>query len=613
MPEHPHLDALHRALAAAGAHERDALEALHQLPLPERIEAGVSWPRLEIEEASHAGKGHTRLLLRAARGVMLHEGLSPGDRVEVALSDGAGLFEGRLEDAGDRWAEVRVDGDAPPHGGADLTRLFDPTPWRRLADALARADGHRSRLRDVLLGERPPSPPSSHRPDAPPGLDPSQAEAARVALDAGELALIHGPPGTGKTHLLVALLGALVDRGERPWALADSNAAVDHLAGRAADAGLDAVRLGSWGRMSPRGRALSLRTRIAEGPYGTALEALDRDLSRLVGRTDPDSRDARKRLYGERRRLRDQARAQALQSAQVLLTTLGTLARLAPDLPAPRTALVDEATQALEPAIWTAVPFVERLVLVGDPHQLGPVVKLPDSPLEASLLQRLLDALDPDEPGALPLPMLQTQYRMHAHIQALVADVYGPTYHPHPDVADHRLCDLPGVSDTPLTARPTLWIDTSGAGLDEELDAVTRSWSNPGEVRLVAAVVQRLRQAGVATEAIGVIAPYSAQVQLLREQPELDGVEVATVNAFQGREKEAIVCSWTRSNPHGRLGFVEDGRRLTVALTRARRLHVSVGDTATLGTHPRFSAVLEALAAQESWESVWSPPWSDIP
>lgn len=603
MPEHPILDALHRALAAAGAHERDGLEALGARSLADRIAAGVSWPRLKVDEASWVGRNRTRLLLRATDGATLHEGLGPGDRIGVRAGDHR--WTGRVEDAGSKWAEVQLRGDGPDDGVVEVTRLFDPTTWRRYADALARADGHRSPLRDVLLGEAEPTASPGPTPLDDPGLNLAQRNAGRGALDANELALVHGPPGTGKTRLLAAVLRALVAEGERPWALADSNAAVDHLADRTAAREVDVVRVGNWGRMSASGRARSLRRRVETGPYGEALRILDRDLRRLGGRDDRDSRRAAGRLVGERREMRRVAEQAALESAEVIATTLGTLAWRAAHLPTARTAVVDEATQALEPAIWTAVPHVDRLILVGDPHQLGPVVQQPGNPLQRSLLERLLD---PDHPVALNLPMLEVQHRMSRPIHGLVQGVYGPTYTPHPTVSEHRLVDLPGVSSTPLTTRSTLWVDTAGGGLDDRQDEATRSWENPGEADLVIKIVQDLLRAGVPAEAIGVITPYSAQSSRLAAR--LPSIQVASVNAFQGQEREAIICSWVRSNDRGEIGFVADPRRLTVALSRARRLWVGVGDTATLGADPAFGAALDVLATQGSLESVWEPPWS---
>lgn len=607
MPEHPHLQDLHLALAAAGAWEREELERLGALSLPDRIAAGVSWPPLEIEDASWSGRDHTLLLLRGGRKVELHEGISPGDRVE--LCRGELRLQGVVREASSRWAEVRVRGEIEALGEVSLTRLYDPTPWRRLADALARADGHRSALRDVLLGARAPSPPLAHGTDLQDqGLNTAQIRAARVAVDAGEIALIHGPPGTGKTTLLAALLVRLVADGDRPWALADSNAAVDHLAGAAASRGLDVVRVGSYGRMSDRGRALSLRERIAGGPYGVALTALERDLARLTRSADRGSRAESRRLFGELRELRELAQRQALESAQVIASTLGTLAWMAPELPEAHTAVVDEATQALEPSIWTAIPHVSKLILCGDPHQLGPVVRMPGSRLERSLLDRLLD---PDEHAGqgLPIPMLDIQHRMSAPIQEVVRGVYGESYAPHPAVADHTLADLPGVRADPLTSRSLLWIDTAGASFDEHQDPVTRSWQNPAEVRVVAAIVQDLLSAGVQRSQIAIIAPYTAQVRLLREHAQLQGLEIDSVNAFQGRESEVVIISWVRSNPEGAIGFVQDERRATVALTRARRLLICVGDTATLAGHSHFAAALDTFASHDALASIWEEPW----
>jgi superfamily I DNA and/or RNA helicase len=156
-----------------------------------------------------------------------------------------------------------------------------------------------------------------------------------------------------------------------------------------------------------------------------------------------------------------------------------------------------------------------------------------------------------------------------------------------------------------------LWVDTAGAGLDEQRDPQTRSLYNRGEVAIVVRAVGELIAAGVAPRDIGVIAPYSAQVSRLGASPALRDVEVATVNAFQGREKDAIVCSFVRSNPDGDLGFVADRRRLVVALTRARRYLLCTGDSATLASSPDFAAAFEVFLARDAWATVWESPWSE--
>lgn len=603
MPAQPHLAELYTALESELRWSRDEHERLLRLGFSDRIAAGVTWPALRL----HSIEGGRRLLvtLRTASGAPLHEGITPGDLVTISpvSSPDRGIPARCLFAEGD-VAELRLDRIDDPEdlpgwlegGHVAVTRALDPSTTRRYQQALLRADQHTSPLKQALLdADAPPAPPRA----APlPGLNAAQQRAAAVALSDTPLSLIHGPPGTGKTTLMVALLKALAASGTRPWALADSNAAVDHLAVRAAEAGLEVLRLGSSYRVSAAAKPLTLDARAARSPLAPALQLLDQEIARADYR-------ARRRLYRERQQLLRQIRQQIAQECDVIASTLGTMVREAPNLPPAQVALIDEATQAVEPAIWSVVPSVERLILLGDPHQLGPVVFEPGNPLERSLLSRLLD-------GGLEAPMLEEQYRMSAALCGLVSGTYGSAYRPHPAVAERRLSDLPSVSGDPLVTQPLLWIDTAGGGLEEARDPVTRSLYNPGEVALVVQVVSRLLQAGVPREDIGVIAPYSAQVARLRA--ELVDVEVATVNAFQGREKEVIVCSFVRCNPSGELGFVADARRLVVAVTRAKRLLVCTGDSATLSSSSAFEDIMAAAqrVSPSSWQSVWEPPWDAV-
>ena len=598
---HPHLDDLADALRSEASFQRAEEARLLALPLDDRIRAGLTWSPLQLEDEQWVGRGRVEVLLRTPRGTSLHDGIDSGDLVRIgsigAPDDGP---VGRCMARDERTAEIRLDGPlelSPPFA---VTRVFDPSTFARYHQALERAQEHSSPLRNVLLGNRDVGEPDAHGLHDP-GFDvlnPSQHRAARIAMATAEIALIHGPPGTGKTEVIVALLRAFVAAGDRPWALADSNAATDHLVLRASRAGLDVVRIGHPARIGAETRELSLDWRVQNGPMADALRTMDRDLNAL--HREPSRWQERKTLYLERDRLEGLARRAVLEGAEVIASTLGTLARMAPKLPRPDTAIVDEATQSIEPAIWTAVPWIRRLVLVGDPKQLGPVVKEPGNPLERGLLDRLLQS-------DVPMPMLDTQHRMRTDIQSLV----DPVYHKlraHSDVAEHLLCELDGVLASELTSRGLLWVDTAGAGFEEEQDPVTLSTFNHGEVRVVAQAVTQLLRDGVRPEDIGVIAPYSAQVTRLSD--ELPDIEVATVNAFQGREKEAIVCSFVRSNSDGELGFVSDPRRLTVAVTRARRFLLCVGDSATLSTSRDFARVMDRFQVLEAWATVWEDPWA---
>lgn len=582
---HEHLRALHHALSVEQRAEADEHARLKALAVDEQIAAGFAWPPLMATSVERAGRRY-RLTLQADKGTVLHDGIGPGDPVTV---DGS---EGFCVGVEEHHAEVLVSHRVAEGREVRVTRRHDPITFVRYRQALERADEVSSPLKERLLGKAVEG--EDRRKDVPDdeglveGLDPAQRAAARHALDADVLAVIHGPPGTGKTRMLAAVLAALVARGERAWALADSNAAVDHLALQAADQGLEVLRLGHTARIGSAAASLTLDARIAACHLGPALAALDKEIGRADGY-------ALRKLLDERRALRQKARQLVYESADVIASTFGTLVRIAPELPPVRTAVVDEATQATEPAVWVAVPFVERLVLVGDPHQLGPVSKA-NSGLERSLLQRLV------EEARVPLPMLEVQYRMATPIRELVAEVYGPSYRDDSTAAAQRLDDLP----------VTTWLDTSGTELREAIDPTTKSLFNEGEAALVALAIGELRARGVTPDRIGVITPYSAQVACLERQAALQGVEIATVNAFQGREKDAIAVSWVRSNEEGELGFVADGRRLTVALTRARRWLWLVGDAATLASHPRFSAIVEHHERIGALTSAWEPPWSDV-
>ncbi|TNE87159.1 MAG: hypothetical protein EP330_19520 [Deltaproteobacteria bacterium] len=570
-------------------------DRLMKLGLEDRIAAGASWPLLKVDTCDMLPWGGTRLELRPPRGAVLHDGISVGEPVEVRAR--GEVYAGSVRGTDSRYAEVRLRDDVELDGEVEVTKRFDPTSFERYAKALRIGETLDKPLVDALLGlAEDAGEPMDHPAFA--SLNASQARAAATALGCEHLALIHGPPGTGKTHTIAALAKALVDEGEAPLALADSNAAVDHLAVRLAGAGLTVLRLGLPARIGSAAASYSLEETVARGPYGQALTTLERELAKL--RSAGEFRTWRQ-LRRELRDLRDTATDHALSSAQAVCCTLGSLPRFSERLAGRRTAIVDEATQAIEPAVWTVVPLVERLVLVGDPEQLGPVVMQPGNALAVSLFERLVG----EGRGAA---RLDVQHRMHQDIQSLVVQVYGDTYEAHPSVAGHLLCELPGVAETPLTTAPVHLIDTTGSGFEDARDPVTCSTYNDGEVRLVELVVAQLRDAGVRAEDIGVIAPYSAQVQRLSQ---LD-VEVATVNAFQGREKEAIVCSFVRSNPDGELGFVADRRRLTVAITRARRCLVCIGDLGTLSAHPMFDDLGERAAALDAVVSVWSPPWDVV-
>jgi predicted DNA helicase len=268
-------------------------------------------------------------------------------------------------------------------------------------------------------------------------------------------------------------------------------------------------------------------------------------------------------------------------------------------------AVIDEAAQSVEPACWIPLLRAERIVLAGDHCQLPPTIVSKEAAREGlavSLMERLLA-----ERGSGLSRRLKVQYRMNEAIMSFSSEeFYESSLEAHSSVGGHLLRDLPGVVETPLTSSPLLLIDTAGAGYDEELEPEGESRRNPSEAEMVVQQVEALVEAGLAARDIAVIAPYAAQVRLLRERLALDGLEIDTVDGFQGREKEAVVLTLVRSNENGEIGFLADTRRMNVALTRARRKLIIIGDSATISRHPFYHRLVEYFELHDSYTTVWS-------
>ncbi len=201
---------------------------------------------------------------------------------------------------------------------------------------------------------------------------------------------------------------------------------------------------------------------------------------------------------------------------------------------------------------------------------------------------------------------LTVQYRMHEAIMDFSSqEFYEGTLIADVSVAGHTLDQLPGVASTPLTDQPLMFVDTAGANLDERIEEDGESKYNPGEGKLIVQFVEELLEAGVDREQIAIIAPYAAQSRWLRNRSVLREIEIDTVDGFQGREKDVVLITLTRSNERGEIGFLSDTRRSNVALTRARRKLIVVGDSATLGVDPFYARLFEYFERHAAYRSAF--------
>ncbi|MFL5428487.1 MAG: AAA domain-containing protein [Myxococcales bacterium] len=501
--------------------------------------------------------------------------------------------------------------EAPPdwatEGRVALELQPSPVTHDRLLGAVRRMQ-EQARWHSVLRGDALRSGEPPHRVAAA-KMNAEQLAAVELAERAQDLALVHGPPGTGKTTVLVEIIRRAAARKTPVLACAPSNLAVDNLVERLAAAGVRPVRLGHPARVLETVLDHTLEARVREHEQGRIAadlvrEALKmRDASRKQrtkrgpGRFSESramEREARA-LFAEAREREDRAEADVLERAEVVLATLTGV-----DTPALRgrrfeLAVVDEATQAIEPAAYLALLRADRAVLAGDHLQLAPTV-LSTVAQKGGLGVSLFERMAVSHPSAMVT--LAEQHRMNDRILRYPNKaLYGGALRSHPDVAAHS------IDDAPLEV-----IDTAGRGFEEETPEASDSKANEGEAGLAAAEVERIIQKGVRPEDIAVIAPYEAQVQRLRQvlAGRIDeGLEIDTVDGFQGREKEAVVVTLVRSNDEGDLGFLADIRRMNVALTRARKKLVVIGDSATVSRHPFYEAFFRDAEENGAWRSAW--------
>jgi ATP-dependent RNA/DNA helicase IGHMBP2 len=572
---------------------------------------------VEVERTTHTDLAHQFRFGGAAMLFSNHD--AANDRIEGTITHIGGnrLKISLRTDELPEWAD---------NGKLGIDLLFDDNSYDEMQQALKLATAlvdkkEEGRLIHVLTGSTPPSFNSDIPEYTNAALNPSQQAAVNLILSATDVAVVHGPPGTGKTTTLVQAIKALIAQGEqRILVVAPSNTAVDLLSDKLSAEGLNVLRVGNPARVSERLMSLTLDSKMAAHSTMKDIKRLKKQASefkemahkykRSFGRAE---REQRKALFDEAYKImKDVGRLEqyiiddVVAKAQVITATPVGANHYTVRSLTYHTVVIDEAGQALEPACWIPILKGKKVILAGDHCQLPPTIKSADAArqgLSTTLLEKCI-ALYPQA-----VALLNVQYRMHQHIMGYSSGVfYQNLLQAHTTVASHQLHD----AETPLA-----FIDTAGCGYEEKQEQT--AISNPDEAALL---LRHLSQLVTSLQpyysvgsfpSIAVISPYREQIYLLRELmqhspallPYSASITINTIDSFQGQERDIVYISMTRSNDSGTIGFLSDIRRMNVAMTRARKKLVVIGDSATLSRLPFYANFIAYAEQLNAYQSAW--------
>lgn len=505
------------------------------------------------------------------------------DRMVVALPDSGRIVDLQRQDA------------------LGVQLFFDETSYRLMFEALDRVirarSGRLADLRDIFYTKAPAS---RYTFDAMrfPWLNASQEKAVNEVLWAKDVAVVHGPPGTGKTTTLVEAIFETLRRESQVLVCAQSNMAVDWISEKLVDRGINVLRIGNPTRVNDKMLSFTYERRFEAHPDYPQLWSIRKTIRELrQQRKHADSwHQKMDRLKSRATELELRIRSSLFGEARVIASTLTGAANRVLEGEKYSTLFIDEAAQALEAACWIAIRKAGRVILAGDHCQLPPTVKSIMA-LKGGLGKTLMERIVENKPETVTL--LKMQYRMNEQIMKFSSEwFYHGMVESAPTVSHRGILDY----DTPM-----MWIDTAECDGKEEFVGENFGRINRAEAELTLRTLQQyLEKIGkqrILEESIdvGIISPYRAQVQLLRKElrkreffrPYRHLLTVNTVDGFQGQERDIILISLVRSNDGGDIGFLRDLRRMNVAITRARMKLIILGSSETMTSHPFYKKLYE--------------------
>ena len=600
----------------------------------DRRKQGVCWYPVQLEK-SHFDTGE-RLLVRVSRSAGHNESHLFQSGKPVSLFSNAGDNNEEDEAVGAvvnfvREHEMMITlncHDFPDwihDGKLGIQLLFDDNSYKEMEknlQILIETEEKRIiEITNIILGDKTASfDEKNFEPSL--NLNQGQNDALKLVLNSKDLAIIHGPPGTGKTTTLIEAIIRTLENEKQVLVCAPSNAAVDLLVEKLSTQNINVLRIGHPARVTEEILGTTMDARIARHKNFRDLKLIHRQIDEYqkLGRKykrkfGPEEREQRRLLIAEAKKLKNEAEQLSfyisrdiIEKAQVIASTLvGANNNYISSLRF-NTVFIDEAAQGLEPAAWIPVIKANRVVFTGDHQQLPPTIKSIEAAkqgLQVTLFEKAINRNKADV-------MLFEQYRMNSIIMNFSSRIfYNDCLIANERVRNHKIYE----EDMALE-----FIDTAGCGFDEQIDTETRSSFNPEEADLILKhlsfylsdleLMNKLHE----ISSIGIISPYKAQTSLINEKIEmnkpfssevLELLSINTVDSFQGQERDIIYISLVRSNEKGEIGFLNDIRRMNVAMTRARKKLVIIGDSSTIGNHSFYGKMIDYMNETKSYRSAY--------
>lgn len=614
------------------------MRSLHQ-----RMKEGVTWYPVRLLR-DYIGTGE-RVMIEVEKTNSLDQPHSfQSGKVVSVFTNASGKPEkqhvnGVINYVRDNMMTITVNGDDLPDwiedGSLGVDVMFDEMTYREMEYALKKVmeaeDNRLAELRDILLDpgfssqdtKKTKSQESIIRNQTSSILNSTQKETIEKVIHASDVAFIHGPPGTGKTTTIVEAIKLTIQDERQVLVSAPSNAAVDLLVEKLSAQGLNTVRIGHPARVTEQSLSKTLDVKISEHAHFGELRSLRRKMEQIRHQAGQYKRNFGHQEREQRRLLREEAKLlksdadmlefyiinDLLNNADAICCTLVGSSHPVLRGRKFKTVFIDEAGQALEPACWIPLLKSQRVIFAGDHCQLPPTIKSNEA-AKQGLAKTLFEKGIEKYPGLAS--MLKVQYRMHESIMKF------PSYYFYKD----ELIAHESVKHELLRSyeQPVEFIDTAGCGYSEKQDPETLSRFNEEEAELLIHQVEKLVESIGASAwldekiTLGIITPYSAQVDRLQHLAEASGIleplhrliSINTVDAFQGQERDVIAISFVRSNEKSEVGFLSDIRRTNVAITRARKKLIMVGDSATLGANPFYAELVEFLQQNGFYKSAYS-------